>query len=305
MRKLVFATLCAIALLLVPASAQANSVGQCSGPSGKSVNSVNAFYKNLQTEGVVSQAAKVFESAGYRQRDGKVSTWLKNDAVVLKLAASATIQNYGCRNGKLFGAGKKTLRKGAKVVVSLPEKYGKGDFASRKTKKFSQKRVVTARFVGQTTCSNPGKGTVKVVIWVLKKQKPSKKPEQTPSDTPTTPTTPPPPEQPKIPAPIAETPGLAHTYVKGNADLFLKVKPAPGRDVAVQANVTAGGGTVSGVQSSSTYADEACPAEWKCYRAKFWAPNSPGKSRVTFTVNQDDGQTTEVVTEISIVPDEF
>lgn len=116
---------------------------------------------------------------------------------------------------------------------------------------------------------------------------------------------PPPPEQPKIPAPIAETPGLAHTYVKGNADLFLKVKPAPGRDVAVQANVTAGGGTVSGVQSSSTYADEACPAEWKCYRAKFWAPNSPGKSRVTFTVNQDDGQTTEVVTEISIVPDEF
>lgn len=188
-------------VLFAPAIAQANSAGQCSGPSGKTVHSTSAFYKNLQTEGVVPQAGKVFESAGYSRRDGQVSTWLNNDTAVLRLAAPAVIGNYGCRDGKLFSAGRKHIRRNTKVLVSLPKKYGKGDFSPRRTKKFSRRLIVRAKFVGQTSCTNPGKGDVKVIIWIpTKPKKAAKKPapaQPTPAPVPST--TPPAPEQPREP----------------------------------------------------------------------------------------------------------
>ncbi len=167
--------------------ASANSRGQCT-PSGRAVTTTTQFAKNLAGERVTSQAAKVFRSAGYSQRDGSVATWLRRDTVVVNLASSARIQNYGCRNGRLFSAGRKTLRAGTSVVVSLPAQYGKGNFSTKRTKVFSVRRVVSAKFVGQTSCSNPGSGIVKVVIWVAPpvkaKPKPKPKPTIVPKPTP-------------------------------------------------------------------------------------------------------------------------
>lgn len=143
--------------------------GQCGG----SVTSWKGYYNNLQQKGVVSQAAKVNQSAGYSPIDGSFKEWLQERVIVSRLATAANVQNHGCNPGVLFGAGTKHLSKGWRVLVALPDKYSKDDIATKPRKGYKLERV-RAKFVGQATCSNPGKNTVTVKLWVKKKRGPAK-----------------------------------------------------------------------------------------------------------------------------------
>jgi len=120
---------------------------------------------NLTVFGAVPQAAQINRSAGYSPRDGSFPQWLKERVVVTRLAAPATITNYGCSSNGVFPAGKKHLTKGWPVLVALPAKYSKSDVRMSRTRGYKPV-MVNAHLVGQASCTNPGSAIVKVVIYV-------------------------------------------------------------------------------------------------------------------------------------------
>lgn len=173
MRKLLMATLVVVASVLFGyvdnASAAPNQIqrGQCGG----SISSSSQYIDNLAAYGAVQKAAAINASAGYSARDGSFVQWVRERVIVTKLAAPATVDNYGCDSRGLFPAGKKHLSKGWPVLVALPAKYEKSDIRTKPTRGYKAV-TVSVKLVGQATCTNPGKATVKVVIYVKVKAKP-------------------------------------------------------------------------------------------------------------------------------------
>lgn len=162
-----------VALIAIIGLSFSTSSAYARGQCGGSVTSWKGYYNNLQEKGVVSQAAKVNQSAGYSPLDGSFKEWLQERVIVSRLAKSANVQNHGCNPGVLFGAGTKHLSKGWRVLVALPDKYSKDDISTKPKHGYKAERV-KAKFVGQATCSNPGKKTVVVTIWVKKHRGPAK-----------------------------------------------------------------------------------------------------------------------------------
>jgi hypothetical protein len=131
MRKL--RTLCVLAsavgaILMLAGNALASTNAQAArGQCGGQISTWQQYVNNLTVFGAVPQAAKINQSAGYTPRDGSFTQWLKERVVVTRLAAPATITNYGCNANGVFPAGKKYLTKGWPVLVALPGKYSKSD----------------------------------------------------------------------------------------------------------------------------------------------------------------------------------
>lgn len=177
------ATVLTAASVSVAPKASANAQGQCSGPRSTVAKTQAQLLANLRAEGVVSQASRVFKSAGYSPVDENVKTWLNTRVVAAKLAKSATVGNFMCKGGRLSPTSKRTLAKGTLVHVALPANLSKADVRTTKPKNTAGwvKKVICVRAVAQTSCSNPITGKVCVVVWV------KKKPAITPAPTPTQP----------------------------------------------------------------------------------------------------------------------
>lgn len=155
--------------------------GQCGG----AVYNWQGYINNLSMYGGVQQAAEINRSAGYSSTDGSFTQWMKERVIVTRLAAPATITNYGCNSSGVFAAGKKRLSKGWPVLVALPDRYSKSDIRMKPTRGYKA-IVVKVRLVGQATCANPGKAIVKIVIHVKVKVKlkPKVKPKPKPKPAP-------------------------------------------------------------------------------------------------------------------------
>jgi hypothetical protein len=142
-----------------PVTTQAR--GQCGGPS---LNH-KQLIANLDKMGATGSASKFF---GVQPLNENLATRVNTTFGVATLARDATIQNEGCSGGALFGAGPKHLSAGTKVwidMTSLKAKFPNGFSLAPKGKGW--KRVVVAvQFRAQTTCTNPGKATVLVFVWV-------------------------------------------------------------------------------------------------------------------------------------------
>lgn len=146
---------------------KANDAGQCNGPDRKAISGPQGYFKNLQTENVVDQAAKAAQKAGYKPTDGTFVNWLNARTMVASLAAPATVKNTSCRSGILQWLDKlKVLAKGDKVLFVIPAQYASGDLRASDPGVGWKPIVLSVQFVAQASCSNPGSGTVLVRVWV-------------------------------------------------------------------------------------------------------------------------------------------
>ncbi len=142
-------------------ASSASAFGQCGG----SVSTGSELFHEWQAMGVTSQAGEIAKSAGFHRMDGSLSHWMNERVVKAKLASTASPEDFGCNPGTVFSVGPRAIAKGTPVMVVLPLKFAKGDVRFTPHKGF-KRVVVSVRVVGKTDCSNPLKGTVRVVIYV-------------------------------------------------------------------------------------------------------------------------------------------
>lgn len=167
-KRLITFTVLGLFFAIFPASASANSIGQCDGPvlHEVPVSTGLQLYNNWKKEGVTSKAAEIaLKPAGYLQMDGSVKVYMTDHVAKMKLAVTTTFDDYGCRNGTVFGAGTRTFARGEWVMAALPPKYSMSEV--RFTPHKGYKRVtVSTHNVGKVECSNPFPAATKVYIYV-------------------------------------------------------------------------------------------------------------------------------------------
>ena len=101
-----------------------------------------------------------------------------------RVAKATRTNNEGCdgRGGR-FGAGKRTLNKGEKVVIKLPAKYAKSDLCTKASATCKRVRI-TVSFAAPVSCWNGNSGKVVVEIFVREPKKSTPKPPAAkPADT--------------------------------------------------------------------------------------------------------------------------
>ncbi len=161
-------TIVLVAILAIGAifSASASAFGQCGG----SVSTGSQLLHSWQVMGVTSQASEIARSAGFHSEDGSLSSWMKERVVKANLASAASPEDFGCHPGTVFSVHHRTLGKGTPVMVALPLKMSKGDVRTSPHKGFHP-QAFWANAVGKSTCSNPLKGKVRVILFVRNHKK--------------------------------------------------------------------------------------------------------------------------------------
>jgi hypothetical protein len=181
MRKSILTALIAAVVMMgfTVASASADSIGQCNQFPGNSAHSVSQWEHFLIQEGVLGQAkSQIFAKAGYREIDQTVKQWLSQRVMLGEAAAPFSGEDYGCRNGSMFSAGRHSYAKGKQVVYVLPgqdkksTKHHPGNFATHRTKSFSQETTIKVIVIGLSECGNTFfVAEVEIVIYVAKHHK--------------------------------------------------------------------------------------------------------------------------------------
>jgi hypothetical protein len=169
------------------------------------MHSVNQWKQSLADEGVLnSQSIKeIFQHAGYSKYDESTSQWINERAMIGSVRKGFSGNDYGCKYGKIFGAGFTSYAPGYVVIYALPKKYAKSNVSAQKTKVISKAIDERVAVIGLGKCANPYQAWAYVVFYVRNtpkpKPKPQPKPMVPPAPTPQTPTpTPVPPSPPTI-----------------------------------------------------------------------------------------------------------
>jgi hypothetical protein len=175
--KLILATLLAT-LILTPANASANSVGQCNVTPGNAITSTTEWTSVLTKERALSGAkSMVFKRAGFDSTDQTAGQWLKQRVVLANASKAFGGQDYMCR-GKLKKYKKTHYAKGKKIFGVLPKSLDKTDFSLHKSKKFPIAKTITVIVIGLPDCGNPYWGRVTIVIYVPKGSESKPKPKE-------------------------------------------------------------------------------------------------------------------------------
>jgi hypothetical protein len=184
------------------AVASADSIGQCNLSEGNTMTSITEWQNTLSQEGVLNQAkTEVFSKGGYFSGDQSISQWMGERVMMGNARQGFSGNDYGCRDGSLFGAGHRSYPAGKEVFYVLPGKYSKSNVSRRKTKTFSKAVPLPAKVIGFPNCANPFEATITIVIYVRNSPKPKPHPKPKPIPTPVPTPTPAPVPTPTTPAP--------------------------------------------------------------------------------------------------------
>lgn len=148
----------------VPAAATHSLYGQCGG----AVHNGPQLYAGWVHAGITSQVIvnpHWLKYSGFHRMDEPLQTFMGRRVVVIILTHSILVEDFGCKAGKMFSVGLRTIPAGTPVAIVLPPQYTKAQISTTPRAGYKAQSFIVG-VVGKGDCTNPLAGNMQVTLYV-------------------------------------------------------------------------------------------------------------------------------------------